>query len=191
VDDTPWQQPAALHAILADAAELGFAMSCEPRTGSLLATLAASKPGGHILELGTGVGAGAAWLLHGMGSGSRLLSVEADPKVQAVAARHLGSDKRVTFEITDADAWLDAYGGPRFSLAYVDCRPGKFHRLDDLVHLLEPGGLYVGDDLLPQATWPTDHQERVDGFLQRMPHHPDLLATPMRWASGLVVASRT
>lgn len=66
MDDAPVRTPAALAAILADSATLGFAMSCQPRTGALLATLAASKPGGRILELGTGTGAGAAWLLDGM-----------------------------------------------------------------------------------------------------------------------------
>jgi hypothetical protein len=41
-------------------------MSCDERTGCLLATLAATRPGGRLLELGTGVGEGTAWLLSGM-----------------------------------------------------------------------------------------------------------------------------
>lgn len=89
MDDRPYFRPAALDQLLADAAGLGFAMSCEDRTGSLLATLAASKPGGHVVELGTGVGAGASWLLHGMRADAHLTSVETDPAYQAVAAAHL------------------------------------------------------------------------------------------------------
>ncbi|MFH8363870.1 hypothetical protein ACH4FV_30350 [Streptomyces anulatus] len=54
--------------------------------------------------------------------------------------------------LADAEAWLDSYQGPPLALAYVDCRPGKFRRLDDLIGLLEPGGLYVVDDLLPPPT---------------------------------------
>ncbi|MGW8955620.1 O-methyltransferase [Streptomyces sp. NPDC055709] len=190
MDDAPRFRPAVLDAILTDAAALGFAMSCEDRTGSLLATLAASKPGGRILELGTGVGAGAAWLLHGMSDDASLTSVEADPAVQAVAAKHLAHDHRATFTTTDADTWLTAYTGPPISLAYVDCRPGKFHRLADLLALLEPGGLYLVDDLLPQPTWPDDHQPRVDAFLAHLPEHPNLLYTPLRWASGLLIGTR-
>ncbi|MCP3816886.1 class I SAM-dependent methyltransferase [Streptomyces sp. A3M-1-3] len=190
MDDNPWVTPAVLEAILADAGRLRFAMSCEARTGSLLATLAASKPGGRMVELGTGVGAGAAWLLHGMSAESKLVSVEADLKVQAVAAKHLSGDARVSFETADVDAWLDGYSGPGFSLAYVDCRPGKFHRLGDLLELLEPGGLYVVDDLLPQDTWPDGHQARVDAFLARVPAVSNLLGTPLRWASGLMVGAR-
>jgi predicted O-methyltransferase YrrM len=190
VDDSPYFRPAALDGILADAAALGFAMSCEDRTGSLLATLAASKLDGHMVELGTGVGAGAAWLLHGMSREAHLTSVEMDSARQAVAAKHLGTDPRIAFEAADADTWLDTYNGPPLALAYVDCRPGKFHRLDDLLNLMTPGGLYVVDDLLPQPTWPSDHQPRVDAFLAHLPDQTNLLATAATWASGLLVGTR-
>ncbi|MBT1105106.1 class I SAM-dependent methyltransferase [Streptomyces sp. ARC12] len=190
MDDRPYFRPAALDHLLADAAGLGFTMSCEDRTGSLLATLAASKPGGHMVELGTGVGAGASWLLHGMRADAHLTSVETDLAYQAVAADHLGHDTRVSFVTADAEAWLDSYAGPPLALAYVDCRPGKFHRLDDLVGLLEPGGLYVVDDLLPQRTWPSDHQARVDGFLAHLPERSNMLGTAVTWASGLLVGTR-
>ncbi|MEV8113579.1 MULTISPECIES: O-methyltransferase [Streptomyces] len=191
MDDRPWQRPAALDAILADASGMGFRMSCEARTGSLLATLAASKPGGRLLELGTGVGAGAAWLLHGMTATAELVSVETDSRIQEVAARHLGTDSRVTFEQGGADEWLDRYDGPPLALAYVDCRPGKFHRLGDLLDLLEPGGLYVVDDLLPQGTWPDGHQARVDAWLAHVPSESKIRSTPMCWASGLLIGAKT
>jgi len=190
MDDTPTRTPAALAAIMTDSAALGFAMSCEPRTGALLATLAASKPGGRILELGTGTGAGAAWLLDGMSADATLISVEIDREVQSVASLHLSGDSRVRFEIADAHTWLCNYLAEPFDLAFVDCRPGKFHDLDRLVGLLRVGGLYVGDDLLPQPTWPDDHQQRVDAFLARLPQVAGLRAVTMAWASGLVVAAR-
>jgi predicted O-methyltransferase YrrM len=190
VDDTPTRRPAALPAILADSAARGFAMACEDRTGSLLATLAASKPGGRLLELGTGTGAGAAWLLDGAGATASLTTVEVDPDVQGVAVKHLGDDPRVTFVTADADQWLSTYDGEPFDLAFVDCLPGKFHRLDDLLGLLRPGGLYVGDDLLHQPTWPADHEARVAGFLADLPHVGRLRSTTLAWASGLVVGVR-
>ncbi|MET9607090.1 class I SAM-dependent methyltransferase [Streptomyces sp. NPDC006512] len=190
MDDTPWYRPAALDGILADAAAQGFAMSCEDRTGSLLGTLAASQPGGQIVELGTGVGAGAAWLLHGMDSTARLTTVEMDPHSQAVAVRHLGEDPRVTFHNMNADRWLDGYDGPLLDLVYVDCRPGKFRRMGDLLTLMRPGGIYLVDDLMPQATWPADHQPRVDKFLEQLPGIPNFTSTALRWASGLVIGVR-
>ncbi|UYQ62467.1 hypothetical protein [Streptomyces peucetius] len=60
----------------------------------------------------------------------------------------------------------------------------------DLLALLRPGALYVVDDMLPQVTWPEDHRPRVDAFLERLPDVPNWHATPMNWASGLVVAAR-
>lgn len=72
----------------------------------------------------------------------------------------------------------------------MDCRPGKFLRIADLLALLKPGGLYIVDDLLPQDTWTADHPERVNGFLAHLPDTPNLLAAPLRWASGLMVGAR-
>ncbi|GAA4451918.1 hypothetical protein GCM10023170_040030 [Phytohabitans houttuyneae] len=190
VDDFPTRRPPALAGILADAAARGFVMSCEERTGSLLATLAASKPGGRLLELGTGTGAGAAWLLDGADAAARLTTVEVDAGVQAVAARHLGLDPRVTFVNADVEQWLSTYDGEPFDLAFVDCMPGKFHRMDEVVGLLRPGGLYIGDDLLPQPSWPGEHQERVDAFVAALPLVPGLRTTTLAWASGLLIGVR-
>ena len=73
------QQPGALGGILGDTEALGFNMTSEPKVGALLAVLAASKPGGRLLELGTGTGHGTAWLLSGMDAGSTLDTVDTDP----------------------------------------------------------------------------------------------------------------
>ncbi|MGH1555216.1 hypothetical protein ACRAWF_35200 [Streptomyces sp. L7] len=52
-------------------------MSCEERTGQLCWPYSPLPGrGGRILELGTGVGEGTAWLLSGMDQASRLVTVE-------------------------------------------------------------------------------------------------------------------
>ncbi|MFC4334057.1 O-methyltransferase [Salininema proteolyticum] len=184
--------PYKLDSIIEEAWNIGFRMSCDAGTGGLLATLAASKPGGRFLELGTGVGAGTAWMLAGMDALSHLTTVEVDEHVQAVAKDHLGSDERVTFEHAHAATWLSSHAAATdvvYDLIFVDCRPGKFLHLEKALELLAPGGLYIVDDLLPQETWPEDHQPRVDEFLARWPVD-GLVATPMRWASGILVATR-
>ena len=79
MDDTSALRPPALHWLQRETKALGFDMASEPRTGALLATLAASKPGGRFLELGTGTGFGTAWLLSGMDDASRLETVDVDP----------------------------------------------------------------------------------------------------------------
>jgi hypothetical protein len=58
--------PPMIEDIERETKQIGFTMGSEPRTGSLLRTLAAMKPAGRILELGTGTGIATAWLLAGM-----------------------------------------------------------------------------------------------------------------------------
>src|SRR3989442_12791719 len=93
------QVPAVVDAIRRDTRQLGFTMASEPQTGSLLRTLAASKPSGRFLELGTGTGVGTAWLLAGMDERSRLDSVENDARGLGGARRHLGDEPPVPFPL--------------------------------------------------------------------------------------------
>src|SRR6188472_4665353 len=91
------RQPPAVAGILNETRTLGFNMASELKVGALLAVLAASKPGGRLLELGTGTGHGTAWLLSGMDSWARLDTVDTDPAVVDVARRYLAGDPRVAF----------------------------------------------------------------------------------------------
>lgn len=183
-------QPAVLVAILADTHALGFSMACEPEVGSLLATLAASKPGGRALEIGTGTGVGTAWLLHGLNRDARLLSLDRDPQVQAVAARHLGADPRLALVTADGGDWLTAHSGDRFDLIFADSWPGKYTHLDLALGCLAPGGIYVADDLLPQPNWPTGHAAKVPVLLETLAGRANLAVTTLPWSSGVAVAVR-
>jgi predicted O-methyltransferase YrrM len=182
--------PTIVAALLADAESLGFRLSCEHLTGSLLRTLAASKPGGSLLELGTGVGVGTAWLLAGMPANARLTSVDNDARVQEVACRHLGLDQRVTFLLEDAGPLLQRLTPGSFDLIFADAWPGKFSHLDEALGLLRPGGLYVIDDLLPRPTWPEDHAPKVERLLADLQKRDELVLTWLAWSSGLAVATQ-
>ncbi len=69
-----------LDPITADTAAAGFTMASEPKTGALLSVLAASKPGGRLLELGTGTGIGTAWMLSGMDADRTLDTVDVEAR---------------------------------------------------------------------------------------------------------------
>jgi predicted O-methyltransferase YrrM len=182
--------PSALEEIQAETERIGFALASEPKTGSLLRTLAASKPGGRFLELGTGTGVGTVWLLAGMDADSRLLSVDTDPTVQEVAKRHLGDDPRVSFHLGDGGTFLEKATEP-YDLIYADAWPGKFTHLDLALSLLKPGGIYVIDDLLPQPNWPEGHAPRVPALIENLEHRADFVATKLAWATGLMIVVRT
>jgi predicted O-methyltransferase YrrM len=110
------RKPEVLEAIQKDTEELGFMMPSEPKTGALLAALAASKPGGRLLELGTGTGLGIAWLLTGMDADARLDTVDIEANVVAVARRHLAADSRVTFHVMDGAAFMSRSAHSQFDL---------------------------------------------------------------------------
>ncbi|MEU5217406.1 class I SAM-dependent methyltransferase [Streptomyces sp. NPDC020807] len=191
MDDTPAHLPTALPVLRADAREAGFTMSSDDRTGSLLAALAATRPGGRILELGTGVGEGTAWLLSGMDPASRLTTLELDPALQAFAQERLGTDPRVTFVSADGGSWLEDYDGAPFDLVFADTWPGKFTHLDRALDLVAPGGTYLIDDLLPQPGRSRDHEASVTRLLADLDERKDFRCVRLAWASGLLMAVRT
>jgi predicted O-methyltransferase YrrM len=183
--------PAVLAALLEETGRIGFTLASEPRTGSLLRALAASKPGGRMLELGTGTGVGTAWLLAGMDAGARLTSVDNDTRALDVARRHLGHDARVTFHHGDGAAYLEAARPGELDLIYADAWPGKFTHVDQAMNLLRIGGIYFIDDLLPQSGWPAGHAARVPEVIAGLEARRDFVATRLAWASGLMVLVRT
>ena len=100
------QLPPILSQIVQRTQELSFNMASEPKTGALLRALAASKPNGRFLELGTGTGIATAWLLAGMDADSRLTSVDTDQSVQQVAREFLGPDPRLQLVLEDGLAFI-------------------------------------------------------------------------------------
>lgn len=185
------ESPQALDAILGDSERIGFTMASERQTGSLLRVLAASKPGGRVLELGTGTGVATAWLLAGMDAHARLESVEHDPRVLEIARRHLGSDPRVMFHTIDGAAFLARSPPGRFDLVFADTWPGKFTHLDLALGQLRAGGIFLVDDLLPQPNWPDGHAANVSALIEDLERRDGFLATKLAWASGLMILART
>jgi predicted O-methyltransferase YrrM len=183
--------PSALKAIEADTRAVGFAMGSERTAGVLLRTLAASKRGGRLLELGTGTGISAAWLLDGMDRGASLTTVDNDVTGVEIAKRHLASDSRIEFHVADGAEFLANLRGQQFELIFADTWPGKFQGLDLALSLLAPGGFYVIDDLLPQPNWPAEHAPKVPRLMQMLFERDDLMICPLAWSSGLLVAVKT
>lgn len=182
--------PAAIRDITAATESMSFDMMSEAKVGALLAALAASKPGGSILELGTGTGHGTAWLLAGMDAAATLDTVDTDEAVVAVARRHLGSDPRVRFHVMDGAAFLRTAAPRQFDWIYADALPGKFTHLDEALALLRPGGFYVIDDLLPQANWPEGHAPKVPALIRDIERREEFTTARLAWASGLMLVVR-
>lgn len=164
-------------------------LSSDSHTGAILRTLAASKPGGRILEVGSGLGVGSAWLLAGMDDAARLIGLEIHAKVAAISREILAEDPRAEIITTDATDWLEKYSGPPFDLIFVDTTTAKFDRRDVLFANMADGALLIADDLLPQEKWTEQHPARVERFRREIVGEPNLVATLLDWGSGLVIAA--
>ena len=183
-------EPSALAGIWADTRASGFTMASEPLTCSLLRTLAASKPAARILELGSGTGLSTAWLLDGMDAASQLITVDFDQSLLDILSRHLGADARLKAVCSDGDDFVRSLHGQRFDLIFADTWAGKYQLLDEVLEMLNPAGLYVIDDMLPQPNWPAGHADKVANLIATLEKRGDFQVTKLSWASGVVVASR-
>jgi predicted O-methyltransferase YrrM len=180
--------PTAYAAIDAASRALGFSMPSDPLTCTLLRSLAASKPAGQFLELGTGTGLATAWILEGMDGGSSLISLDFEQTLLDVAQAELGDDPRLELVCSDGGVWLEQNKNLRFDYIFADTWHGKYLMLDETLAMLKPGALYIIDDMLPQANWPEGHAEKAEKLIAYLESRNDLVLSKLAWASGVIVA---
>lgn len=179
--------PAAYHRILEATIDSGFNMASDQLTCTLLATLAATKPKGRLLELGTGTGLSTAWILHGMSSDAHLTSIDNAGEYLNIARTHLAGDDRLTLVLADGDEWVNEHKQEKFDFIFADTWPGKYRLLDEVIGMLHVGGIYLVDDMLPQANWPEGHNEKATAFTEQLLQRADLHVTRLDWATGIMI----
>jgi len=124
-----------------------FTLSCEPEVGALLSVLAAAVPvNGRVLELGTGVGAGLAWVVHGLGerADAEVVTIDLDADIQALA-REPTWPAYVHFLVGDGAALVPTLG--HFDLIFADAPGGKLFKLGRTLDALAPYGVLLVDDM--------------------------------------------
>lgn len=168
---------------------LQFNMASDLYTGSLLKTLVASKPGGRFLELGTGSGLATSWMIDGMDKEARLITVENNELLLNIALEQL-KNERIAFVLADGYEWIKQYSGEGFDLIFADAMPGKYDLFEETIALVKKGGLYIIDDMLPQANWPEGHADRVNQFIAMLEKREDLKLTKMAWSTGIIIVTK-
>jgi predicted O-methyltransferase YrrM len=181
------REPADLQQIIADSRAIGFTIECDLLTGCLLRTLAASKPGGAILELGTGTGVSMAWLREGMTPDARLISIEINAAHQAIARKYHGEDERIAFITSSAEPFVQSANQASFDLIFADCYVGKHRLLDETIGLLKRGGIYLVDDMLPTHGWGPDKPRLVAEQIAALERRDDIFLTKLNWSVGLAM----
>ena len=180
--------PRSYYAVDRATKEMGFTMPSDILTCSLLKTLAASKPNGRFLELGTGTGLSTAWILDGMDENSTLISIDYDSTLLEIAQKHLGGDTLLSLECIDGEAWVNENLGQKFDYIFADTWHGKYLMLDEVLEMLNIGGLYIIDDMLPQENWPDEHAEKALLLEKYLEKRADLKLTKLHWATGIIIA---
>jgi len=191
IDDSKISFPQRYAEIQRSTEALGFTMASDISTGTLLRTLAASKPSGRFLELGTGTGLATSWILEGMDAGSTLISVDNDEKLLLVARQFLSADSRIELVTADGGEWIKDNSQLRFDFIFADTWHGKYILLDETLSMLNPAGFYIIDDMLPQPNWPEGHDQKASKLLDYLDERKDLALTKLKWSSGLVICVKT
>lgn len=172
------------------AKDLRFAGSCEDGLGRLIAVLAAAvPPGGRILEIGTGVGVGLAWIVSGLKARDdvEVVSIEGDLRLSE-SAKGWDWPRQVRLLVGDAVELLPALD--KFDLVFADAAPVKYGELEAIIRLLRKGGILVVDDLCVTADATEQEMLERDGLRLSLLRHPDFQAVELEWSSRVVLATR-
>jgi predicted O-methyltransferase YrrM len=177
------QRPAAY-----EQASSRFPARLRGRRGQGLAALVAAVPGGgRVLEIGTGVGVGLAWLVHGLGARRdvEVVTVELDDEVQRTALS-APWPPWVRFESGDG---AEAVGGlGQFDLIFPDAPGGKIFELRRTVAALRRGGVLIVDNM--DLTRHDDEQLRsaLAVVRHRLLSDAELVCAELSFSSGVIVA---
>jgi predicted O-methyltransferase YrrM len=166
------EQPPLVRRALELASGHGFERSCLPEDGALLHVLAARRGITRAAEIGTGAGAGAAWIASALPPGVPLFTSEIDPELAALAAGLFVDDPDVTVLVGPWQETLPAEAP--FDFVFVDGGSAK-DDVDAVIGILAPGATAVLDDFWHDPSLP---DPRRDSWLQ----HP-LLATVELWVT--------
>ncbi len=183
-------EPAVLNQLQAISSQIGFTMPSDLLVGQLLRTLVASKISAHILELGTGMGLSLCWMADGLNKNSTLTSIDNDNELIQLVKPFFEQDTRINIICNDASIWLKKYNGSKFDLIFADAWPGKYSELDLTLGLLNKGGLYIVDDLLPQSNWPEGHHNNVNQFIAKLQDRADIFLTKISWSTGIIIVTK-
>ncbi len=181
------ERPAAVLAAHERAEEAGFQLACDDEVGRLLAVLSAAVPErGRILEIGTGVGVGLAWLVHGLGERQdvEVVTVELDDEVQRVA-RSAPWPSWVRFESGDGAEVAGGLG--QFDLIFPDAPGGKLVKLGRTIAALKPGGILVVDDMELARHEDEQLREALTVVRQRLVDNRELICAELGFGSGVIV----
>lgn len=184
------QIPPRVERAYALAQHLGFNVSSRPEVGQLIAVLAAMvKPGGRILEMGTGLGAGLGWIVHGLSSrvDVEVMSVEQD-SANCAHVRSMAWPPHVRVE--QGNCWEAVKSSGIFDLIFVDVPGKETYDLSGPIAALCDGGCLIIDDVLNVDSEGRVRRDRLTGLRDQILHDRDLLCANLAFSSGVLLVTK-
>jgi len=181
----------------ARAAEIGCA-AVTPGAGSVLRTLAAAIDARNVVEIGTGGGVSALWLLEGMNPEGVLTSVDIEAEHQMIAKDAIAQAgipaNRVRLINGKPEEVLDRLTHEAYDLVLISGRPTDLAmHVDQALILLRPNGLLIIDRALWNDKVADPAQRDADtisvrGTVESIANHEQLTGTLLPVGGGLLVA---
>jgi predicted O-methyltransferase YrrM len=174
--------PPLVERALALARELGFERSCRRQDGELLHVLAGRAGIRRAAEIGTGCGAGTAWIAAALAPGTPFFTAEPDRRLAAATSGLFADDPDV--HVLSGD-WRDVLPPEApFDFLFVDHSSAK-DSVEAVLPLLAPRATVVLDDFTPGGARPDPRRE---AWLR----HAELLAVEVQTTgtSAMIVAVR-
>ncbi|MCP1158868.1 MULTISPECIES: O-methyltransferase [Bacillaceae] len=145
----------------------GFEQSCKDEAGRLLSVMAAQAGQGRILEIGTGLGVGSAWILSGLSPEAELVSI--DNSFERIEKVRGGiHHKQAIFLHGD---WKEAAVHGPFKLIFADAASAKQKEGEDLIKMLDQNGVLFMDDFTPEEHFPEEWKGKPDTVREFGFHH--------------------
>lgn len=171
----------------------------DPEVASFLAIMVRASKARFVLELGTNVGYGAIVLARAAGPNARVLTVELDSELVALARYNIeqaGLSDRIDVHQGDAVDVAEQLDVP-VDFAYIDCVKEDYPRyLEILIPKLSAGGVIVADNVLwkglvAKSAVPEAERVRVEALRQfnlALVGHPRLRGMVLPFGDGVGVA---
>ena len=183
----------------ARAGDIGCA-AVSPGAGSVLRLLAAAIDARNVVEIGTGAGVSALWLLEGMNSYGVLTSVDSEAEHQVIAKEALAesgiSPKRVRLINGKVSEVLDRLTEYAYDIVLISGRPTELEaNVESALTLLRQGGLLIIDRALWSSKVADPSQRDADTVAVRdvvksLATHAELTGSLIAMGDGLLVAVR-
>ena len=181
----------------AKAAEIGC-VAVSAGAGAVLRTFAAAVDAKNVVEIGTGAGVSALWLLEGMNEEGVLTSVDSEAEHQLIAKDAISqsgiSPNRVRLINGDPQEVIDRLTEAAYDIVLISGRPLRLEaHLERALKLLRPGGLLIIDralwnDKLADSNQRDHETVAIRGVVESMATNEDLQGALLPVGGGLLVA---